>query len=172
MLEKEEHVVEAAVDEEGCTLYFEPGHYQIPAADFPELNQRIKEQVVKGFEDVSFVKKNITAPFAGYSVASESDYDCETASYSTRTTLIEVNGNRYFVVYNYPGSSGHRKADTGCRTAWGEKAFKATEEDWRETFLKRSLIPATKLQDNERVVECHKKAMELNGRSQRVDVRM
>lgn len=139
------------VEETGCVLYFNHGEFEIPQEDVEELNQKIEKQVVQGFKKVGAFEKKKAALLTGYGVATEADYNSDTASYSTRTTLIEVNGRKYFVVYNYPGSDGHRKGDTGCRKAWGEKAFKATEEKWRETFIHRSLIPAVK-GNNERVV--------------------
>ena len=41
------------------------------------------------------------------------------------------------------GNCKHRERDTRRRKRWGrDRAFKVDEEQWRDTFLKRSLIPA------------------------------
>jgi len=132
-------------------LYNYQGTFEIPEADKQELAVKIEEICVGEYEKMGVFAKKAASFLKGHRVASEEDYQCGTASFSTRTSLIEVNGNKYFVVYNYPGSDSHRKADRNCKKAWGDKPFKATEEAWRDTFTSRSLIPSQKA-DNPRIV--------------------
>lgn len=133
------------------SLYNDQGLFEIPQEDKDKLVEKIDEVAVDGYKKIGWFKKRFASYLTGHKVACEKDYDCGTASYSTKTSIIEIGGNKYFVVYNYPGSNRHRKADTGCRKAWGEKALKASEEDWRETFVGRSLIPVHK-GENDRIV--------------------
>jgi len=142
---------ESASKSQKSSLYFARGPYEIPEEHKEDLNVKIEEVCVGGYEKIGMFSKKIASLLNGHSVASEGDYKCEATSYSTRTSLIEVGGSKYFVIYNYPGSTSHRKADTNCRKAWGEKALKATEDTWRDTFTERSLIPTNK-GENPRVV--------------------
>jgi len=132
-------------------LYNSPGEFSIPDEDKEMLDEQISAVSVKGYEKLPATKKFLAAILTGYSVATEKDYKGSVASFSTRTSLVEINGKKYFIVYNYPGSSKHRNADTKCRKVWGEKALKATEDNWRDVFASRSLIPVYK-DENPRIV--------------------
>lgn len=144
---------ESKIEEQNeFSVYNNPGEYKIPDEDKEKLHVFIDNKLKGDFAKLPGLTKIFRAYVSGHPVATEADYRTETKSYSTKTGFVEVNGRKYFVVYNYPNSSRHRKGDTGCRKNMGEIALKATEENWREVFLKRSLIPAHASEDPRIVV--------------------
>jgi hypothetical protein len=128
------------------TLLYHPPAFAIPKSDKNPLKEEVLN-LYKAQAEAGGMQKLQAAIVQGYPVATEHGLRTSTVSFSTRTHFIEVGGRKYFVIYNYPGSQRHRSLDTGCRKAWGDKAFKASEEDWLKVFTRRSQLPVLKVDE-------------------------
>lgn len=80
------------------------------------------------------------------------EYDSKATTFSTRTTIIEVNGKKIFVVRNYPLSFIHKGMDTAYKKLSGLHMAKARSGKWKERIEEKSEIPVIDYPDKDVVL--------------------
>ena len=130
----------------GSVLMCDQREHGIAPDDLAEI-QKEAAKLKQTYQAMSLLAKALGRFLLGHPVRTDRELDGSVRSFSTITSLVNVNGKRHYIIYNYPGSKWHRRTDTWCRKRWGEKALKATEDSWITTFPRRSLLPVHTLDD-------------------------
>lgn len=85
------------------------------------------------------VKDSKMATDKGYQVAGA--YDVRVQGWTTRSTIVEVEGKRVFVLCSFPAGATRRRFDRLMETLSGDPMRKPTPEGWKLTVESRSEIP-------------------------------
>lgn len=102
----------------------------------PEEYKKLNKKTDAFFEEV---KDSKTATNIGYEVAAS--YDSQVKGWTTRSKIIEIDGQKMFVLCSYPASRTRRLFDRFMETVSGDPMRKPTPEAWKDTVESRSNIP-------------------------------
>lgn len=103
-------------------------------------NEQQQECSVKTDAFFAEVKDSKLATDKGYKVAGA--YDVRVQGWTTRSTIIDVEGKRLFVLCSFPAGATRRRFDRFMEVVSGDAMRKPTPEGWKRTVESRSEIPA------------------------------